>query len=230
MEYDTALEKFGGAYQDRKKELGLIFSMVDFRNKFVLEVGSGSEDYFIKELLKKTDNIMATDISEKKLLGLKKLNVQTKACNAEALPFFNRSFDIVFSRWVLQHVDEKKAVSEMCRVSDKAVVIVFPNEQGDETKLKAIVEKNNPEKRKKRVGEIKKTMGDNGFFVKEERRILNFRFSNIKQAMEVLSAVEFNNKVSGSENEKIEKFLKERQKGIAIRLTQGASFISGVRK
>ena len=80
------------------------------------------------------------------------------------------------------------------------------------------------------MGEIKKTMGDNGFFVKEERRILNFRFSNIKQAMEVLSAVEFNNKVSGSENEKIEKFLKERQKGIAIRLTQGASFISGVRK
>jgi transcription elongation factor len=114
----------------------------------------------------------------------------------------------------------------MARVSDKYVLIVLPNEEGDETKMKSIVEKGNAEKRKKRVEEIKKTLADSGFVVKEKRIVLKFRFSNLKSALEVLSAVEFQNKVKDSDKTRIEDFLKKRKGAF----TQGASFILGERK
>jgi len=230
MEYDAALAEFGKCYMDQRKEFAIIFQLCDFRKKFILEIGSGSECHFIKELLKKTTNIMATDISEKKLQELeKKLKVQTKACSAETLPFYDRSFDIVFSRWVVQHTDEQKAVNEMCRVADKFVLMVLPNEQGDETTLKSLVEKNNADKRKKRIDDIKRHMTESGFIIKEKRTLLKFRFMNVKTAAEVLSAVAFNNKLSTKEKEKITEFLSKKQKG-KITMTQGASFILGVRK
>jgi 2-polyprenyl-3-methyl-5-hydroxy-6-metoxy-1,4-benzoquinol methylase len=53
---------------------------------------------------------------------------QYKAGNLLALPFADRSFDIVLSFRLLPHLDEwPELIAEMCRVADKAVIVDYPD-------------------------------------------------------------------------------------------------------
>ncbi len=228
MKYVIALRKFGECYLDRyRKEFPVIFSMCSFRGKSVLEIGSGEEGYFIKAALKKTKHILATDISEGILKKLRKnVHINTKVCRAEKLPFPDKSFDIVFSRWVVPHVDDlRKTVNEMCRVGGKNVIVVLPSEQGDQTKLKMMVDKNSVERRKERINKIKKIIIGHGFSIKERRVILHFSFPNVDEAMKILLAVEFHNKLSKKNRVLVREFLSKNQNHVGY--TQGASFICG---
>ena len=58
---------------------------------------------------------------------------------ADNLPFKPRSFDLVYSRHVWEHLaDFKPALSEACRVADKAVAIVFFQPPGESNVLRVI--------------------------------------------------------------------------------------------
>ncbi len=51
-----------------------------------------------------------------------------QSCNLLALPFADRSFDLVVSFRLLPHVDEwSDLIAELCRVADKAVIVDYPD-------------------------------------------------------------------------------------------------------
>jgi SAM-dependent methyltransferase len=51
-----------------------------------------------------------------------------QSCNLLALPFADRSFDLVVSFRLLPHLDQwPDLIAELCRVADKAVVIDYPD-------------------------------------------------------------------------------------------------------
>jgi len=230
MKYEEALIRFSDYYKDRYTlEFPTIFSLYDFRDKSILEIGSGKEGYFIKEALKLTKKITASDISEKILRILRKnVRVKTEVCNAENLPFSDNSFDIVFSRWVIQHVNNlEKAVKEMCRVASHSVIIIFPSEHGDETKLLEIKFHDKFELRRERRENIKRSLSECGLKVKERRKSLRFLFPDTEETLEMFCALEFKNKLSKDEKLKLNKFLLSRTNKDGIHFTQGASFICG---
>lgn len=51
-----------------------------------------------------------------------------QSCNLLALPFKDRSFDIVVSFRLLPHLDQwPELIAEMCRVADQAIIIDYPD-------------------------------------------------------------------------------------------------------
>jgi len=209
MEYQEALIKFSHYYKDRYSvEFPTIFSLCNFKNKSILEIGS-AEGYFVKEVSKLTNKINTTDVSI-------------------ILSFPNSSFDIVFSRWTVQNLNNlKKFIKEICRVAKENVIIVLPSSEGNETKMLKIKFLDKFRQRKKRITEIKKLISNCGFKVKEKRKLLKFLFPNLDEAIEIFSALSFNNDLSVKEKLKLREFLSNRKKKGGIHLTQGASFICG---
>jgi SAM-dependent methyltransferase len=107
-----------------------------------LEIGSGT-GYFSLNLLQlgAVERLVATDISPEMLTNLaetaERLNlaVETKVTDAEALPFADESFDLVFGHAVLHHLpDLDRALSEFHRVLRPGGAIAFcgePSRYGD---------------------------------------------------------------------------------------------------
>jgi hypothetical protein len=75
-------------------------------------------------------------------------------------------------------------------------------------------------------GNLKATI-ESGFNVKEERRLLKFLFSDADEAIEIFSALSFNNDLSEKERLKLKEFLLNRKEDDGIHITQGAVFICG---
>jgi ubiquinone/menaquinone biosynthesis C-methylase UbiE len=232
MDYDKALERFGECYKDRQSvEFPTIFRLCDFRDKTILEIGAGRAGYFPKAAAPLAMRYVATDVSREILDELvSNVGVETKVCRAEKLPFKDRSFDIVFSRWVAQDVkDLEKAVGEMCRVAKENVVMVLPSEEGDETEMLKIKYPGKHYYRKQRIAEIKRWISEAGFKVKETRKTLNFIFPSIEEAVEIMSALGFSNTLSESEKQKLTRFFEKRKTRKGVLFSQGASFICGRR-
>lgn len=101
-----------------------------------LEIGAGT-GYFSLNLLQRgvIGSAVATDISPGMLATLRAnaarlgLEVQTVATQAEALPFPDRSFDLVFGHAVLHHLpDLDRAFAEFARVLRPGGTLVFAGE------------------------------------------------------------------------------------------------------
>jgi SAM-dependent methyltransferase len=107
-----------------------------------LEIGAGT-GYFSLNLLKQgiLTHVTCTDVSPGMLETLSGsaerlgLDVETAVCDAEALPFENDSFDVVFGHAVLHHIpDLPQAFREFRRVLKPGGVIAFcgePSRTGD---------------------------------------------------------------------------------------------------
>lgn len=90
----------------------------------VLEVGAGN-GYF-SYYLKDSCDLLVTDIN-KETLSLNPIE-KKKVCDANALPFKDKSFEVVMCFDILHHVDApNKVVNELQRVSKKYVVLIEPN-------------------------------------------------------------------------------------------------------
>src|SRR3954454_4625769 len=107
-----------------------------------LEVGAGTGYFSLNLLLAGTvREAVCTDISPGMLEALGAnaarlgLAVQTVACDAEALPFEDDSFDLVFGHAVLHHLpDLKRAFGEFRRVLRPGGMVLFagePSRYGD---------------------------------------------------------------------------------------------------
>jgi SAM-dependent methyltransferase len=107
-----------------------------------LEIGAGT-GYFSLNLLKQgiLSDVTCTDVSAGMLDALSAsaehlhLDVETVVCDAEALPFENNSFDVVFGHAVLHHIpDLERAFSEFRRVLKPGGTVAFcgePSRTGD---------------------------------------------------------------------------------------------------
>ncbi len=128
----------------KTQELKLLFDFLNIgKVGTMLEIGCGNA--FNSVLFSdKADRIIATDLpdynlgtstigmehADRLIQGLNVGNIALLGCRAEKLPFNDESFDLVFSSFVLEHVDDKeKAVSEMSRVlkKDGIVIALVPN-------------------------------------------------------------------------------------------------------
>jgi ubiquinone/menaquinone biosynthesis C-methylase UbiE len=112
------------------------------RFEHALEIGSGTGYFSLNLMLAGViERATCTDISPGMLETLAGnaerlgLNVQTRACDAEALPFEDESFDLVLGHAVLHHLpDLPQAFSEFFRVLRPGGTVVFagePSRYGD---------------------------------------------------------------------------------------------------
>jgi ubiquinone/menaquinone biosynthesis C-methylase UbiE len=107
-----------------------------------IEIGAGT-GYFSLNLLQAgvVRDAVCTDISPGMLRALEQnaarlgLNVETRACDAEDLPFGDASFDLVLGHAVLHHLpDLRRAFAEFRRVLRPGGVVLFagePSHHGD---------------------------------------------------------------------------------------------------
>jgi len=124
-------------YRYKRKRFLNLLDRIDFRNKLVLEVGSGPGGNLNFIYNKGVKGITGADISNKMIVLSKSLlqgkNIQIVKINGTELPFDSASFDLVFTSTVLQHnTDEqvlKKLVAEICRVSKNEVILFERIEQ-----------------------------------------------------------------------------------------------------
>jgi hypothetical protein len=210
MKYEEALSQFSKYYIDRcNAEFPAIFGICEFKGKSVLEVGP-AEGYFSAEA-SKIARVKTTNVSER-------------------LPFKDGKFDIAISRWeITKSANLESTIKEMCRVTKQSVVIVVPSEEGDETKILEKKHKDKTSSRKMRVLDIRRWLEECGLKVKEERRMLKFAFPDINEAIDIFSALGFQNKLSDSERSKLRKFLSSKKENSKIIISQGAAFICGTR-
>jgi hypothetical protein len=232
MEHDVAMKRFGEYYKDRDRvEFPLIFSMCDFSGKTVLEIGSGGEGFFIRRVLHKAKQVVASDTSEEALSELKKdFDIDTRVCSAEKLPFADSSFDIVFSRWSIMYTNLKKSVREMCRVARESVFIILPSPEGDQAQMKTIKEEGKPKLREERITKIKSLLDKNGFDAREARKVLRFVFPDADEAFQVLMAVDFDNELTEDGSKRLRNFLSGKEDIGGVEFTQGTCFICGTRR
>ncbi len=225
MNHTEALEEYEKYYKDREKEFSIIFDMCDFSRKKVLEIGSGRWGHFV-EKVKEIADITASDISKEELEILKsKFDVETRVFDAREIPFDDRAFDIVFSRWVISHyIDIDKAVREMCRVSRSIVFNILPSGNGDETLAKSIKYPNKKKAREDRIKKIRDTLEENGFKTEERRELIEFVFPDINRLIDTIIAF-YDDKPSDKELKSLRNFLLSKKEEDGIHFTQGACFL-----
>ena len=128
----------------RAQELKLLSDFLNIGNvKSMLEIGCGNA-FGAVLFSDKADRIVATDLPDYNLAtstiglncagrliqSLNISNISLLASQAERLPFADESFDLIFSAYVLEHLNNKKeVVNEMRRVLKKngVVIAVVPN-------------------------------------------------------------------------------------------------------
>lgn len=120
---------------ETNKRLSIIFekllSRKDLKGKKFLEVGCGL-GYFSNSANKLGAKVTGVDIGPSLVKINKKLTPkgQFRVASASNLPFKDRSFDVLLSTEVIEHVDnQQKALKEMIRVLKKGgiLVITTPN-------------------------------------------------------------------------------------------------------
>jgi len=103
-------------------------------SKEVLEYGCGMPydffDFFMKKLhYKKYVGIDISDVVIEKVKNktkeLELKNTEFIAMNAEAMEFSNETFDLVYGKGILHHLDLEKSISEIARVLKKDGIAIF---------------------------------------------------------------------------------------------------------
>lgn len=113
--------------QDRR--LGLVLKHVDLDGKRVLDVGCGIGAY-LSQFLRFTPRAYGVEVNMARLVQAREKAPRVLQAVAEALPFKDGIFDMVFLHEVLEHVaDDAKALGEACRVVRMGgrIVIYAPN-------------------------------------------------------------------------------------------------------
>jgi ubiquinone/menaquinone biosynthesis C-methylase UbiE len=135
-----------------------LFKKVEFKGQYVLEIGCGDGARTSQFGQMRGVKIEAIDPDEKSIAYAKENNydddINYQVAKAEALPFSEKTFDIVIFTLSLHHINSgKKALTEACRVlkNKGTIVVIEPGNNGtlyeaeinfdcfggDETKQKA---------------------------------------------------------------------------------------------
>jgi ubiquinone/menaquinone biosynthesis C-methylase UbiE len=129
--------RFGGSVGEYIKwvQEEMVFrELHDVKGWKIADIGAGTGRLTIP-LLEKGAKVTACDASAQMLEVLQEKSknplLETRVVDAQALPFEDRTFQCSLSFRLLMHViDWRKALSEICRISDDRVVIDFPAKHG----------------------------------------------------------------------------------------------------
>lgn len=113
--------------QDRR--LALVRHHVDLSYKKILDVGCGIGTY-VRKFKEFSDDVYGVDIDLEKVDQARSTLANVMVAPAEALPFPDGFFNVVFLHEVIEHVnDDRQAVAEAVRVTAEGghVVIFAPN-------------------------------------------------------------------------------------------------------
>lgn len=118
-------------YKYKRDRFLRLFKQVDFKNKTVLEIGSGPGANLKEVYDMGAAEIKGVDIAQemidlsRSILPYK--NIEITKVDGNRLPFNDKRFDIVFTSTVLQHnTDEamlRNVINEFCRVTKTTAVI-----------------------------------------------------------------------------------------------------------
>ncbi|MBI2865244.1 MAG: class I SAM-dependent methyltransferase [Chloroflexi bacterium] len=113
--------------QDRR--LNLVLRYVPLQGSRILDVGCGLGMY-MSQFRRFSPEVYGVDVDPAKVAEASASLPNVHAAPAEALPFDDGSFDVVFLHEVIEHVDDdRKTIQEAYRVLDKGgyLVIYAPN-------------------------------------------------------------------------------------------------------
>ena len=113
--------------QDRR--LALVRRYVDLQGKKILDIGCGIGTY-VRKFKEWSDDVFGVDIDPEKIEQARSTLATVMVAPAEALPFTNDFFEVVFLHEVIEHVsDDRKAIEEAVRVTAPGgrIVIFAPN-------------------------------------------------------------------------------------------------------
>jgi ubiquinone/menaquinone biosynthesis C-methylase UbiE len=113
----------------QERRMDLVKRYVPLDNKLILDAGCGVGLY-VNQFARISDQVYGIDIENNRLEQARVSSRKLCIARAEALPFVDRSFDVVFSHEVLEHVDnDRMAVAEAVRVTrDGGYIVIFvPN-------------------------------------------------------------------------------------------------------
>jgi SAM-dependent methyltransferase len=118
-------------YRYKRKRFLELLRTLDFKNKTVLEIGSGPGGNLAVIQTRGARKVFGVDISSQ-MVALAKENLEGTGAeiikiNGKELPFEDRTFDVVFTSTVLQHNTNETALRELAkeiaRVSAKEVLL-----------------------------------------------------------------------------------------------------------
>lgn len=112
-----------------QRKVQLILEMIPQGVDSILDVGCG--DGSITNVLANNHSVTGVDLSP---VGLKQIDmrVRTVLASADALPFPDRGFDLVFSSELLEHLDSAslyRAIREFGRLARRYILISVPNKE-----------------------------------------------------------------------------------------------------
>jgi ubiquinone/menaquinone biosynthesis C-methylase UbiE len=118
-------------YRYKRNQFLKLLDKVDFKNKKILEIGSGPGGNLEYLYNKGFTDLTGADISSKMVKiakeHLKNKNIDIQKTNGITLPFNDLSFDLVFTSTVLQHNTNEEIliqlINNICKISRNEVVI-----------------------------------------------------------------------------------------------------------
>lgn len=112
---------------DLKEKIQLITKMIPVDVDTMLDVGCGNGA--ITNILAESIDITAVDRSKEALKFVKSKKIEA---SADAIPLPNKSFDLVFSSELLEHLEDetlKTTVSELKRLTKNYLLLSVPNDE-----------------------------------------------------------------------------------------------------
>jgi SAM-dependent methyltransferase len=113
----------------QERRLALIRQTIPLEGQRVLDVGCGIGMY-TSAFLRYTPHVTGVEIEIERAVEARHRAQGVTQAVGEALPFEDRSFDVVFSHEVLEHVrDDRRCAAEMVRVTQPGghIIIFVPN-------------------------------------------------------------------------------------------------------
>lgn len=130
MDNKTIYERFDWTKLDQKALQGKIEKVIEFIPqdvKTIADIGCGNG--LITNMIGQNYKVTAIDRSASALSYVETEKIQA---SADGIPFADKSFDLVFSSEMLEHLEDdmlKGTISEMKRLSKKYIFITVPNEE-----------------------------------------------------------------------------------------------------